>query len=107
MANDDERAARLRQVQEAARTGNLVIGNAAVAQPGSVVATSHRRHNGELLPEGEQGALVLQWSRVGKGFGELTITTRGGKLVLDTECMSRETVRGIVLQALDEAIIVG
>lgn len=108
MAEQDDVAARLEQVKEAARTGNLVIANEAFHKgAGSVSAKLYRRHNAEVFPEGEQGVLIIQWSRAGKGFGELTITARDGKLVLDTECMSRETVKDIVLQAINEADIVG
>lgn len=51
--------------------------------------------------------LVIQWSRPGKGFGELTIRTRGGKLAIDAECMHRDTVMDILAQAVREADIDG
>lgn len=105
---ENDAAARLQQLKDDVGAGRFEIGNEAFHKGvGSVVAKSYRRHEAELHPDGEQGVLIIQWSRDGLGFGELTITTRDGKLVLDTECMKLSTVADIMLQALAEAVIAG
>lgn len=98
---------RLAKAKRLVKEGKVAIGNAAAATPGAVVVKSYVRHKARTLPEGERGVLVLQWSRPGVGFGEVTLFARDGRLVADTECMSDAFVLDVIGQALREREEVG
>jgi hypothetical protein len=49
-----------------------------------------------------QRRLAVSLSRQGVGFGELTLTAKGGRLVADTETMGDEFCLDVVRQALRE-----
>ena len=70
------------------------------SMPDAVNVHSYVRHEADQKPEDERGVLVFRWSRKGVGFGEITFTTRDGKLRADTECMSDKFVLEIIAQAL-------
>jgi hypothetical protein len=85
------------------KAGGVVISNDAARTGGkAVVVRAYTRHQPATFPRDERGVLVLQWSRPGVGFGEITLTARGGKLAADTEAMSDEFVLDVVRQALQE-----
>lgn len=85
--------ARLEHAKALLKTGQVVIGNEAIRHgPDAVVAqTGYRR-----------GIIVLQWSRPGIGFGELTLKVRDGKLWSDREGMGLASCLDIIQQALME-----
>jgi hypothetical protein len=82
--------------------GKMLIANEAASQPGSVHVRAYARHKPKSHPYDERGVLVLQWSRKGVGFGELTLTAKDGKLYADTEHMGDAFVLDILAQALRE-----
>jgi hypothetical protein len=49
--------------------------------------------------------VVIQWSIKGKGFGELVFYRDGDKLYCQNECMSKETILGIMYVLLDKCIL--
>jgi hypothetical protein len=49
--------------------------------------------------------VVIQWSVKGKGFGELVFYRDGDKLYCQNECMSKETILGIMYVLLDKCIL--
>ena len=60
--------------------------------------------NSVVVESRVSGGIVLNWSRKGIGFGQLTLTARAGKLVADVEAMSDEFCLDIFKQALKERI---
>lgn len=98
---------RLADAKKLAAEGKLVIANETAGKPDSVSVKAYVRHGARRRPEGERGVLVIQWSRTGKGFGELTLTAEGGRLVADTECMGDGFVLDILAQALRERKEIG
>ena len=51
-----------------------------------------------------QDGLVFEWSRNAIGFGQLTLTCKDGKLIVDNECMSPEFCADVVKQAIEESL---
>lgn len=53
----------------------------------------------------DQGPWVeIAWETVSAGFGSLTFFTQDGKLRMDTEAMSRDFVREVLLKLIDVAV---
>lgn len=50
-----------------------------------------------------RGNIYFDWSWIGKGFGQLSVTAKDGKLFCNNECMSRDSVREL-LHALADHI---
>lgn len=46
---------------------------------------------------------TVRWSRPGWGFGELTFTIEDGKLYCDSERMSKEFVKGVLTDLVNNA----
>ena len=84
--------------------GRVVIANEAAKQGHrpSVHVKSYQRHKPKSHPYDERGVFVLQWSRPGYGFGEITLTAKDGRFVVDSEGMSDEFVLDVIAQALRE-----
>ena len=55
------------------------------------------------------GAVSLDWSAAGTGFGQMHfyVSKDDGKLHVDSECMGRYFVRSVLLRTADEVIIDG
>lgn len=53
--------------------------------------------------------LYINWGWAGCGFGQLSVDFEDGKVLCDNECMSRESVRKILIamanKMADEAIL--
>lgn len=49
--------------------------------------------------------VIISWSSKGIGFGELTIVQNkaGGAAIIDSECMSREFCKAVLMKLVDEA----
>lgn len=54
---------------------------------------------------GSEGGFVVRWGLEDFGFGELTFYLHEGKLVCDTECMSRDFVRAALNKIADTITI--
>lgn len=52
----------------------------------------------------EEAAAVFAFAEKGFGFGEITVVQRGGKMFVDTECMSREKVKFYLNAMIDQAV---
>lgn len=48
---------------------------------------------------------TLQWQTVSAGFGQLTFYNKNGKLHCDTEAMSRDFVRSVLMKLADDVIL--
>lgn len=50
--------------------------------------------------------ISIQWSEKGRGFGEYTFWQEDGKIYCDNESDSRESVKKVLCQMVDQAILV-
>ena len=48
-------------------------------------------------------AVCIQWGREEIGFGEITFYYKNGKLMCDNECMSKDFIKQILSDFVDEA----
>jgi hypothetical protein len=53
-----------------------------------------------------RAGFVVSWGMPGTGFGELTfVLGEDGKLILETECMSKDFVKHILNKLIDDATL--
>lgn len=50
--------------------------------------------------------ICIQWSEKGRGFGEYLIWQKNGKIIVDSECDSKETVKKMICKMIDEAVFI-
>lgn len=51
--------------------------------------------------EGNDGGFIIRWGIANCGFGEFAFYKKGDKVFCDTECMSKETVKKVMMKFLD------
>lgn len=51
----------------------------------------------------EDRSTVISWSRKGKGMGNIIFFMKDGKLMCDSEMESKETIKKILCEMVDEA----
>lgn len=49
--------------------------------------------------------ICIQWSEKGRGFGEYVFWQEDSQIYCDSECDSKETVKRILCQMVDQAIL--
>lgn len=54
---------------------------------------------------GNQGGFAVTWGAEKIGFGEITFCIKDGKVICDTECMSKGFVRSVMLHLLETGIL--
>lgn len=59
------------------------------------------------IPQPRRFSVInICWSERGRGFGEYQIWEDNGKIMLDTECDSKESVKKVLCRMIDQAEIV-
>lgn len=46
--------------------------------------------------------VIIKWSEKGRGFGEYTFQYKNGKMICENECDSKESVKRVLCQMVDD-----
>jgi len=58
-----------------------------------------------VSPDGKRKAFVVSWSEKGRGFGEYAFFERDGKMMIDNECDSKESVKRVLCALIDDCVL--
>ena len=60
-----------------------------------------------IWSEGEQFGSIISWMKDDSNFGNITIMSNKGVLTIDSETLSRDSVKKILSKLVDSAVFVG